>query len=74
MTPAQPPSDAGRGPTAARVEREARILVAEDDTTFRHVLEMLLGEHWTVEAFPDGQKLLDLIDEIAEIFAATKKA
>jgi PAS domain S-box-containing protein len=59
MTPAQPPSDAGRGPTAARVEREARILVAEDDTTFRHVLEMLLGEHWTVEAFPDGQKLLD---------------
>jgi DNA-binding response OmpR family regulator len=44
---------------AARVGREARILVAEDDTTFRHVLEMLLGEHWTVEAFPDGQRLLD---------------
>src|SRR6185503_4877901 len=59
MTPAQPPSDAGRGPTAARVEREARILVAEDDTTFRHVLVMLLGKHWTVEAFPDGQELLD---------------
>ena len=59
MTPAQPPSDAGRGPVAARVGREARILVAEDDTTFRHVLEMLLGEHWTVEAYPDGQKVLD---------------
>jgi PAS domain S-box-containing protein len=59
MTTSQPPSDAGRGPTAARVGREARILVAEDDTTFRHVLEMLLGEHWSVEAFADGQKVLD---------------
>jgi PAS domain S-box-containing protein len=33
--------------------------VAEDDSTFRHVLEMLLGEHWSVEAFPDGRKVLD---------------
>jgi PAS domain S-box-containing protein len=59
MTTSLPPSEAGRGPTAGRAGREARILVAEDDTTFRHVLEMLLGEHWSVEAFPDGQKVLD---------------
>ena len=44
---------------AARAGREARILVAEDDNTFRHVLEMLLGEHWSVEAFPDGRKALE---------------
>jgi len=56
MTTSQPPAHAGRDPRAAR---EARILVAEDDTTFRRVLEMLLGEHWTVEAFADGRKVLE---------------
>jgi PAS domain S-box-containing protein len=56
MTTSQPPAVGGRDPRAGR---EARILVAEDDNTFRHVLEMLLGEHWTVEAFADGRKVLD---------------
>jgi PAS domain S-box-containing protein len=59
MTTPPPPSDAGRRPVAGRAGRDARILVAEDDNTFRHVLEMLLGEHWSVEAFPDGRKVLD---------------
>ena len=59
MTTSQPPADAGRGPAAGLAAREARILVAEDDNTFRHVLEMLLGEHWNVEAFADGRKVLD---------------
>ena len=59
MTTSQPPPDAGRGPLAGRAGHGARILVAEDDHTFRHVLEMLLGEHWNVEAFPDGRKVLD---------------
>ena len=53
------PTDAGRAPAAARAAREARILVAEDDNTFRKVLEMLLGEHWNVEAFPDGRALVN---------------
>jgi len=54
------PSDkAARAPTAGFAARDARILVAEDDNTFRRVLEMLLGEHWSVEAFPDGRRLLE---------------
>jgi PAS domain S-box-containing protein len=59
MTTPQSPPDAGRGPVGGRAGQGARILVAEDDNTFRHVLEMLLGEHWSVEAFPDGRKVLD---------------
>ena len=54
-----PPGKAGRAPAAGFAARDARILVAEDDNTFRRVLEMLLGEHWSVEAFADGRKVLE---------------
>jgi PAS domain S-box-containing protein len=59
MSAQPPPGNAGRAPAAGLAAREARILVAEDDNTFRHVLEMLLGEHWTVETFADGRTLLN---------------
>jgi PAS domain S-box-containing protein len=56
MTATKPVLDGGR---ESRATRDARILVAEDDTTFRRVLEMLLGEHWAVEAFADGRQVLE---------------
>jgi PAS domain S-box-containing protein len=58
MTTSQLPAETGRQAAPSHARREARILVAEDDNTFRRVLEMLLGEHWTVEAFADGRTLL----------------
>ena len=38
----------------------ARVLVVEDDARMRRVLELLLSEHWTVEAVADARGDLDL--------------
>jgi PAS domain S-box-containing protein len=63
MSTPLPPVQAARAASPGFAARDARILVAEDDNTFRRVLEMLLGEHWNVQAFPDGRTLLNAARE-----------
>jgi PAS domain S-box-containing protein len=38
--------------------RPLRILIVEDDPTFRSVLQLLLGKEWDVEAVPDAESAL----------------
>ena len=40
-------------------DREARVLVADDNADMRDYLARLLGRHWTIEAVADGQTALD---------------
>jgi signal transduction histidine kinase len=41
--------------------RRARLLVVEDDSRMRGILEMLLGRHWDVEVAADGREALDKV-------------
>jgi PAS domain S-box-containing protein len=41
--------------------RRARVLVVEDDSRMRGILEMLLGRHWDVEVAADGREALDKV-------------
>ena len=38
-----------------------RILIVEDDATFRKVLMLLFDEHWTVDAAPDAETALEMV-------------
>jgi PAS domain S-box-containing protein len=38
-----------------------RILIVEDDATFRKVLTLLFDEHWTVDAAPDAETALEMV-------------
>ncbi len=53
--------DTEKSPTASAPRPKARILVAEDDTALRRLLEMSLrSSRYEVLAAPDGQKALEL--------------
>jgi PAS domain S-box-containing protein len=41
--------------------RRARVLVVEDDSRMRGILEMLLAKHWDVEVAADGREALDKV-------------
>ncbi len=65
-----PEEGAGRSDTYGRtdvelgtvpVERNARIVVADDNADMREYVTRLLQPHWRVDAFPDGRSALEAI-------------